>query len=117
MCRHGRRDEPRLKEWRKSAAARFAPPSEGRLAEARRDVSSWPFASFRDDAAIQSLSEAKRIFSEPRLPNRIYEYAPETRSVCSISNYLFCSDELAKRIKDAGIEGWRFRRCKLKNDS
>jgi hypothetical protein len=33
------------------------------------------------------------------------------------ANYLFCSDELAKRIRDAGIEGWRFRRCKLKNDS
>jgi hypothetical protein len=33
------------------------------------------------------------------------------------SNYLFCSDELAKRIKGAGIEGWRMRRCKLKNDS
>ena len=32
-------------------------------------------------------------------------------------NYLFCSDELAKRIKGAGIEGWRFRRCKLKSDS
>ena len=30
------------------------------------------------------------------------------------SNYLFCSDELAKRIKGAGIEGWRFRTCKLK---
>jgi hypothetical protein len=32
-------------------------------------------------------------------------------------NYLFCSDELAKRIKGASIEGWSFRRCKLKNDS
>jgi uncharacterized protein DUF1629 len=32
-------------------------------------------------------------------------------------NYLFCSDELAARIEQAGIEGWRFRRCKLKRDS
>jgi hypothetical protein len=33
------------------------------------------------------------------------------------SNYLFCSDALAMRIKDAGIEGWRFRRCRLKDGS
>jgi hypothetical protein len=39
-------------------------------------VSFWPFASFRGDAAIQSLFAAKRTFSEPRLLNRIYEYAP-----------------------------------------
>jgi len=32
-------------------------------------------------------------------------------------SYLFCSDELAEQIKGAGIEGWRFRRCKLKQDS
>jgi hypothetical protein len=31
--------------------------------------------------------------------------------------YLFCSDELVKQIKSAEIEGWRFRRCKLKRDS
>ncbi len=30
------------------------------------------------------------------------------------ASYLFCSDELAKRIKESGVEGWRFRRCKLK---
>ena len=30
--------------------------------------------------------------------------------------YLFCSDELADRIQRAGIEGWCFRRCKLKQD-
>ena len=28
------------------------------------------------------------------------------------SHDLFCSDELAERITDAGVEGWRFRRCK-----
>ena len=26
--------------------------------------------------------------------------------------YLFCSDEFAERITNAGVEGWRFRRCK-----
>lgn len=30
---------------------------------------------------------------------------------------LFCSDELKSRIKQAGIEGWRFRPCKLKKVS
>jgi hypothetical protein len=30
------------------------------------------------------------------------------------SNYLFCSDELASRIKESAVEGWRFRRCELK---
>jgi len=28
-------------------------------------------------------------------------------------SYLFCSDELKNRIKQAGVEGWRFRQCKL----
>jgi hypothetical protein len=30
------------------------------------------------------------------------------------SGYLFCSDELAGRIRHAQIEGWRFRRAKVK---
>jgi hypothetical protein len=33
--------------------------------EAGRKRRDWPFASFRGNAAIQSLSEAKRTFSEP----------------------------------------------------
>jgi hypothetical protein len=33
--------------------------------------SKWPFGSFRGDTV-----GAKRTVSEPRLPNRIYEYAP-----------------------------------------
>jgi hypothetical protein len=30
---------------------------------------------------------------------------------------LFCSDELAETVKRAGMEGWRFRRCKLRWNS
>jgi hypothetical protein len=31
--------------------------------------------------------------------------------------YLFCSDDLAERIQQAGIEGWCFQHCKLKLES
>ena len=34
----------------------------------------------------------------------------------SFFDYLFRSDELAGRIQRAGIEGWCFRRCKLKQE-
>ncbi len=33
------------------------------------------------------------------------------------ASYLFCSDELKTRIKKAGVEGWRFRPCKLQKSS
>src|SRR5262249_37365123 len=43
-------------------------------------VRKWHIGSFRGDAAIRVASGAKRTLSEPRLQNRIYEYAPQMES-------------------------------------
>jgi hypothetical protein len=50
---------------------------EAKLAQHVSDFVPWPFATFRGDAAIHSLSERSGHFSEPRCQNRIYEYAPQ----------------------------------------